>query len=251
MTDSASQARDDIVGRLRRALGSQSAIFRDNVLREETPGIPTAVTKAPGDKLTLAEHFGRKLEEALGSYEVVGNARDAAQHVVRRIERWRHEAGGEPGWPDEVLGWQPSEIGLPDLAAHLASAGFSIAVPTDLHDDQRRGQAASAEIGITGVDAAFAGTGSVALRSGTGKSRSASLLPMHHLVIVPMSRLYPTVEDWLASLRRTGRIDSFVRQAGQIVFVTGPSKSADIELQLTVGVHGPRTTHAVVYDDGM
>ncbi len=102
---------------------------------------------------------------------------------------------------------------------------------------------------MTSADAAFASTGSIVLASGRGKSRAASLLPLRHLVLVPMSRIHPTVEAWLRTLRHDQALGSFLRVSGQIVFITGPSKSADIELNLTLGVHGPRVVHALIFDD--
>ncbi len=104
-------------------------------------------------------------------------------------------------------------------------------------------------IGLTSVDAAFASTGSVALAPGPGRSRAASLLPLRHIMLVPLSRIYPTVEDWLRFLRQAGRLSDLLQRSAQIVFVTGPSKSADIELILALGVHGPQVVHAVVFDD--
>ena len=101
----------------------------------------------------------------------------------------------------------------------------------------------------TGVEAAFANTGSVVLTPAPGRSRIASLLPLHHLILVPLSKIYPTFEDWLAKLRKEGHLETFVRESGQIAFITGPSKSADIELNLTLGVHGPKVVHAIVFDD--
>jgi L-lactate dehydrogenase complex protein LldG len=215
---------------------------------DELPAIPTAVTNAQGDPKTLANLFGARLEEVQGSYEVVARA-DVAAHIVRRIEAWRRSADGHPAEFDGAVSWDPDEIPVPGLEAQLRDAGLSLIVPDDLHNSACRDRAAAADVGITGVDAAFASTGSVMLASGLGKSRAASLLPLHHLLVVPTSRLFATFESWLAHERQEGRLDDFLRNAGQVVFVTGPSKSADIELQLTLGVHGPGTVHAVLFDD--
>jgi L-lactate dehydrogenase complex protein LldG len=118
-----------------------------------------------------------------------------------------------------------------------------------MNDEGERRQAAALSVGLTGIDAAFAGTGSMVLVPGPGKSRAASLLPLHHIALVPVSKIFPTLESWLASLRSEGSLERLFRNHAQLAFITGPSKSADIELNLTLGVHGPRDVHAIVFDD--
>jgi L-lactate dehydrogenase complex protein LldG len=198
--------------------------------------------------VALAHLFGKRLEGVQGSYEVV-EATDVARHVVGRIVDWRGRTSDPMTEAEGVLSWDPAQLPLPGLGPQLRDAGISLVVPDDLHDRESRDRAAALNVGITGVDAAFASTGSVVLTSGAGRSRAASLLPLHHVLLVPMRRLFPTFESWLATERGDGGLDDLVTRAGQVVFVTGPSKSADIELQLTLGVHGPGSVHAVIFDD--
>ena len=209
------------------------------------------MTVAPveGNGQDLAAMFGAKLEELQGSFEIVDSATDVADRIIDRINRQYAGSDEQDGNSAPVLAWAAGEIPVPGLEQRLTESGIDVLVPGDLHDRELRARAAGATTGITGVDAAFASTGSVLLASGAGKSRAASLLPLHHLVIVPMTRIYPTFEDWLRSLRRLERLETLLRESGQISFVTGPSKSADIELNLTLGVHGPKTVHALLFDD--
>jgi L-lactate dehydrogenase complex protein LldG len=193
--------------------------------------------------------FGARLEELQGSFEIVDRATDVADRIIDRIRRQNAESEEQDGNCTPVLAWAAGEIPVPGLEQRLTESGIELLVPGDLHDRESRARAARATTGITGVDAAFASTGSVMLVSGPGKSRAASLLPLHHLVIVPMTKIYPTFEHWLRSLRQLKQLETLLRENGQISFVTGPSKSADIELNLTLGVHGPKTVHAVVFDD--
>ncbi len=249
MTFLSADARDEILERLRRALSKPRPLFRGETGHAPSSECPTAVTQADGDRQSLAAQFGAKLQEVLGSYEILQRSAEVAERVVRRLEQW--DALAETADPKlgEVLSWSPQELHVPDLERRLEASGLSLMVPDDLHDEHCRAHAATLSVGLTGIDAAFASTGSVMLASGPGKSRAASLLPLHHLMIVPMSRIYPTFEAWLRSLRRDGRLESFLRHSAQIAFITGPSKSADIELNLTLGVHGPRAVHAIVFDD--
>lgn len=99
-------------------------------------------------------------------------------------------------------------------------------------------------VGLTGVEAALADTGSLVLRSGEGNSLLASLLPWVHLAIVPASSVLDSMGDWLAAGG-----DERVRTASQVVLVTGPSRTADIEMTLTVGVHGPGRLVVLLLED--
>jgi L-lactate dehydrogenase complex protein LldG len=99
---------------------------------------------------------------------------------------------------------------------------------------------AVAEIGITGCDAAIAETGSLVLLSGDGKPRAASLLPPVHLAIVRQ----PDVRETMAEFFRERAAD--LAHAACCTVITGPSRTADIELTLTVGVHGPGQVIVIV-----
>lgn len=100
---------------------------------------------------------------------------------------------------------------------------------------------ASADVGISGADAALAETGTVVLSSGPGRSRLVTLLPPTHLALVPESCLTPDIFSWTAA--RGGDMPA------SITLVSGPSKTADIEQTLAIGVHGPKRFIAVLYRD--
>jgi L-lactate dehydrogenase complex protein LldG len=243
MTYDPAEARRAILDRLRGALSGPRPVFRDRSHLSGAPGTPSAVTGADGDRRSLAEQFGVQLEEIYGTYEILEDATEARARLVQLVTDWSTEEDAE------VLSWASRALPIENLGESLEESGISLFVPEDLHDESTRARAARARIGLTGADAAFASTGSIVVASGRGKSRAASLLPLRHLVLVPMSRIYPTFEAWLHTLRQEQGLGSYLRVSGQIVFITGPSKSADIELNLTLGVHGPRVVHALIYDD--
>jgi L-lactate dehydrogenase complex protein LldG len=95
--------------------------------------------------------------------------------------------------------------------------------------------------GITGALCGIAETGSLLLVSGAGQTLTASLLPEVHMAVLKTSRLVPTVADAL------GRPE--VRNAAAGVIVTGPSRTGDIEMTHTIGVHGPKELHVFLIDD--
>ena len=107
--------------------------------------------------------------------------------------------------------------------------------------------ALNAQLGITGVDYAIAETGSVVLLPSARVSRLTSLLPPVHLAIVRPEEVLATLDD-LFLLRRLAFYEQG-KMASYINFVTGPSRTADIEQQIVIGVHGPGEVHMLIWDD--
>ncbi len=244
-------ARAEILDRLSRVYQTERPLFRGHTTRVTRRVPPEPVASTEGDSPTLASVFGERLAALSGSYEIAERRSEVAELVKQRVMDWAPSHATRPvdGAITRVLSWSPDELPISNLSASLRAAGIELVVPGDLSDRDARQRAAGVEIGLTGVDAAFAATGSIVLAPGAGRSRAASLLPLLHIVLIPSGRLYPTFETWLGELRAAGQLTTFTRQSRQLVFVTGPSKSADIELSLTLGVHGPRTVHAILFDD--
>ena len=96
-----------------------------------------------------------------------------------------------------------------------------------------RHEQAAAHVGVTGCDAAIAETASLVLISGPGRSRAVSLLPLTHIAIVERHQLCFSMADAFTTHRHR-----FGDSASWTV-ITGPSRTADIELTLTLGIHGP------------
>ncbi len=104
-----------------------------------------------------------------------------------------------------------------------------------------RGFCATADVGLSSGEAALAETGSILVTSGPGKSRLTTLLPPVHIVLIPTSRLTADIFTWTAA--RQGL------PPASMTLISGPSKTADIEQTLTVGVHGPRHFIVILYED--
>ncbi len=98
------------------------------------------------------------------------------------------------------------------------------------------------DLGVTGSSAALAESGSVVLVHGPGRPRMASLVPDVHVALVEVAQLHRSLAHWAA------REPTAVADTANLVVVTGPSRSADIELELNLGVHGPRNLHVVLID---
>lgn len=101
-----------------------------------------------------------------------------------------------------------------------------------------RDQLFNADVGITEVQWGIAETGTLVLESASERNRLASLVPPAHIALLPRSRIVGTMHDVLAR--------AAPRSNQAITFITGPSRTADIELTLVVGVHGPRSLHVII-----
>jgi L-lactate dehydrogenase complex protein LldG len=96
-------------------------------------------------------------------------------------------------------------------------------------------------VGVTGVFCALAETGTLAMVSGTDTPASASLLPETHVAVVPAARLVPYMEDaWDLMRAELGQLPRAVN------FISGPSRTADIEQSVVLGAHGPYRVHIVL-----
>jgi L-lactate dehydrogenase complex protein LldG len=96
-------------------------------------------------------------------------------------------------------------------------------------------------LGITGAFCALAENGTLMLLSGENAHATTSLLPENHVAIVSAHRIVRTMEDGWDLLRRER--GSLPRQ---VTFVSGPSRTADIEMTLVLGAHGPFRVHVIV-----
>jgi L-lactate dehydrogenase complex protein LldG len=108
----------------------------------------------------------------------------------------------------------------------------------------RRGRAEPDDaVGLTPCFAAIAETGTLMLVSGAGTPTTLNFLPDTHIVVVRGNQVVATYEDGWDRLRSEGGVPRTVN------FITGPSRTGDIEQRIELGAHGPRRLHVVLVDD--
>jgi L-lactate dehydrogenase complex protein LldG len=171
---------------------------------------------SPQSLETLAERFKLENERVLGKVYIVRSLSEARDALVKTLEGAKSYIRSPHGILDQV--------GLPQLTSNLTLEKASLA-----------------DVGVTGCEYAIAATGSIALSSGWG--RLAALLPYRHVVVLRAAQIVPDVEDWyskMAELARSGNLP------GAWGMHTGPSKSADIEQTMALGVHGPGKVDVIV-----
>jgi L-lactate dehydrogenase complex protein LldG len=127
--------------------------------------------------------------------------------------------------------WTTPRLVRMDLAGRLERLGVA-----NVSAEADESAMAECDLGVTEADFALAETGTIGLLSSAERPRAVSLLPRIHLALVD-----PTV--FRADLHQ---VFAEAKSAPHLVFVTGPSRTADIELTVTLGVHGPQHLYAWV-----
>jgi len=133
-----------------------------------------------------------------------------------------------------LLAWDFSRVPLTKLADALARAGVKVAEPC----------APDVRVGLTGVDAAFAATGSIVLSAGPQTPRTVSLLPYVHIAILREEQILPHFEAWIAT-QRAQDLEAFLKSSTTNI-ITGASRTADIGMELVLGAHGPAELHLMI-----
>ncbi len=197
----------------------------------------------------------RKIQEELpavsGAVAHVHSSADAVQYVTHLAQERAAQL---------VVRWQSDLLETLEVDAALQQHGMTVhttAVPTG-----RKASAAAmaaqrqtlrdvvtrADLGVSGVDYVIAETGTLVLSALAGQMRGVSLLPPVHVAIARTSQVLGTLADFLLLTQAAGT-DLQQQLTSCVSFVTGPSRTADIELTLAVRVHGPGELHLVLLDE--
>jgi len=161
------------------------------------------------------------------------------------IQQLVKESGGK-----SVVSWDDprfSEFGLSGLSDELGREQVAVHVWDRNGGEENLSFSATADIGITFSDATLAESGTVVLYSDIGKGRAVSLLPVVYFAIIPKSTIVPRMTQVARDMHRKVENEELVPSC--VNFISGPSNSADIEMNLIVGVHGPvKATYIIVED---
>ena len=235
--------RAEFLGSIRREMGKTRGLFDARPM----PRPADAAEAAGAVRRQMLERWPQALERFREEFERVAGvfhrvaALDEVPEVIRRIARQCQAT--------RVLSWHPGALGL-DLRPSLGADGLGVTLAPEGDPDvgereRHRDAAARAEIGVTGVDWALAETGTLVLLSGRGRPRSTSLLPATHVAVFGRDKLVESLEQ-VGIMLVALQADPGQRMSGGVIyFIRGPWRTADIELTLTRGVHGPKEVHAI------
>lgn len=227
-----SSERDAMLSRVRASLRSA---YLPGALPSLAPWTPQA-TRASRAELTA--RFSSALEAVGGEILLAASAAEAQRLVGELVAR---DGNGE------VLIWPDDELPLPLDGTVRAAGGRPIRPHLSAEREARRADVRALDrpsLGITGALAALADTGSLALVSGPRRPLVASLTPLTHLALLPVDHILPDMATFMAAHEAT----ALAAASRNLVFITGPSRTADIEMIITRGVHGPKRLLVVLLD---
>lgn len=202
----------------------------------EHPGSFQGYTFQPDSPVEqLIERFAQELGTLSGHVHRVQDSEEVVPLILQILQS--HQA-------ERIIAWDEAALGLPWVASALTKAGIiieeSYLAPDPARRQVRLAALDSVLVGLTGAQGGLADTGTLALISGPGRGRLASLLPPVHIALLPAQKLYPSLPAFLAAY------PTAAMEGSNLVFITGPSRTADIELTLSMGVHGPKEIHVII-----
>jgi L-lactate utilization protein LutC len=204
--------RENILHKVRTAVGRSSG---------QPPAEPPPV-RLGFAALDRSERVRRLLKRFTGAAVAAASDEEARDYVARLV-------GGRPAvaCPNPWL----ERLGILALSGVETLAG---------EVDHIRAACAAAEVGITSAEYALCDTGALVVLARSEESRLASLLPGVHVTILPADRILTSLDELFTVLPDPAAASS------SMVLIGGPSKTADIEQILSLGVHGPRELHLVL-----
>lgn len=220
-----SSARDDILGNIRRALGvtgreaTRAQAVAERLGRAPAGVIPARAQLPPAERLDL---FVRQAEAALATVARVETAADAPQAVAEYLRNHNLPAAIRRG-DDPRLDAMPWERTALDVSRGASEGGD-----------------------LNAVSHAFGGiaeTGTLALVSGPDNPSTLNFLPDNHIVVIAAADVEGTYENLWERVRGTYGRGVMPRTVN---WITGPSRSGDIEQTMLLGAHGPRRLHVIV-----
>lgn len=223
-------SRETFLARVRQAAQAGRA-YRVH-LRDVPAGVGYVGPAQPDLCVSLADEIN-----AVGGVAQVCDDDDAARAALEELLR-RYEPRTALCWQHETL----ESLKIGELLARRGVAASSYDQLANVEADSRRETLFAADIGITSVEWAIAETGTLVMWAKPGRERVASLLPPVHVALVRQSQIVPDLFDVFAKVHAGG----LSNMPSHLTLITGPSKTGDIELQLTTGVHGPGKWHVLI-----
>jgi len=245
----------NFIGNIKKALGRSDAGPRpfEDLIQTVPDADDTALMKTIQDRdrdmrLTLLDRF---TEVAKTINTNVVTAETGAQ-VATAITGIAADRQAEWGDKKSIVAWDHPLVNGLDLSAALQPLGIPVYFPEDdsrrVNAETFRRQSESALIGVTSADFALAETATLTMKTRLGRPLHVSLLPSIHIAVIHLEQILSTLKE-LYTLLKWDPDQKTEGLTHSMSFITGPSKTADIEATLVHGAHGPRELDIFVLID--
>jgi L-lactate dehydrogenase complex protein LldG len=200
---------------------------------------PLEVFVEPVGGIDGVEMIERFVQEASAVRAQVHRLTDKGQLVEKILEICAHQSG-------EIALSGPTLFGNTDVRAELGARGLSIFTDNQAGHEQTVAGLASCAVGVTAAEYAIAETGTIVLSSDEPDALLVSLLPPLHIAVVRSEQMIATMDEALARIGRERMGPGSSTRS--VTLITGPSRTSDVELVLSIGVHGPKELHVIILD---
>jgi len=165
-------------------------------------------------------------------------------------------------WIIQLAHERPSHITAPALhktkeeIASLLSHHLHQKIPPDSQQivkavrQEMRKFFIEADVGISGANLAVAESGSLVIISNEGNARLVTSLPPVHIALITVEKFVETLEQAASLIKTLTVASSGMKLTSYVSFITGPSRTTDIEKELIIGAHGPQELHIIILDNG-
>lgn len=223
-TEHSTEARQEILSSIRKHLAASQRFDAAHPQLAE----PKAKSNSAKDDLnsTVIEIFRQALEAVSGHCSIVGTVDEAARAIQQIIDERKAR---RVAVSDSTL--------VKGILKRLKTEAVFLDAPN-------QAELFDCDMGITTAQWAIAETGTLVLESERERHRLASLVPPVHVAIIAANRIRQRMADVLELIKND---DAGLSRT--VTFITGPSRTSDIELTLAIGVHGPGELHVIVIDE--
>lgn len=234
-------SRESIIGRVKEALGNKTDAHVREASKKQSNSLPVLANGPDGRAQAVREFLprvGESLEDHKSVFRTLSEKlqteficvadRNAANSELQRLKE-QHE------W---TCGGRHEHELVKTLTDGLGLDYLETSQPYEVRDLEQ------CDVGFSACDALIAQTASVLVTNHSAGGRALSVLPPHHVVFATSNQMVTTMADGFAILREKhqGNWPSFIS------FITGPSRTADIERVLVLGAHGPKKLTVILIE---
>ena len=220
---------NDVMQRVRRALGRSAIATTAMTAPPEPPALPDSVVRLVGSDVDLPELFAQRAAE-LKMIVTPVTAASAAGELVKFIS----------AHPIKKVALSVSPL-LERLKLREALLASPARLTVKTWDELTLDELYDYDCAVTDVDYAVAECASLVIKPKRAHGRGLSLVPLYHIAVVEEKQILPDLVDLFREL-------ALDPDRSNVILISGPSKTADIEMNVVTGVHGPNVVNAFLLD---